>query len=139
MSLLQDEYPRRADLRGMMDAQPLPSLTPGLLDPTSMAGDEATNKANAVLERFNAALASANAEDLSNCFHASQAYWKDQLALTYHLRTFSTPGNIAAALLQTNASRCIENGIAVDGVAMFLPATPVLVSERICTRNFRKI
>lgn len=66
---------------------------------------------------------------LEACFYADQAFWKDQLALTYHLRTFKTPGVIAASLLETEKPRSISKGIAVDGVALFLPATPVLVSE----------
>lgn len=114
----------------MMNERPVPSLPPGLVDPASMAGEQATIKANAILDRFNAALANRDAESLANCFYASQAYWKDILALTCHLRTFSGPGVIAAALLQTNKSRQIENGVAIDGAAMFLPATPVLVSKK---------
>lgn len=94
-----------------------------------MAGDEATKQANAVLNRLNAALAPDDAATLESCFYADQAYWKDQLALTYHLRTFKTPGVIAASFLETKALRRIPNGIEVDGAAVFLPATPVLVSN----------
>lgn len=112
----------------MMNEQPVPLLAPGLVDPASMAGKQATIKANALLDRFNVALANRDADKLAGCFYASQAYWKDILALTYHLRTFSTPGVIAAALLKTNKLRQIENGISIDGAAIFLPATPVLVS-----------
>lgn len=113
-----------------MNEQPIPSLAPGLIDPASMAGEEATIKANALLDRFNIALANRDKKSLADCFFANQAYWKDILALTCHLRTFSNPGVIAVALLQTNKSRQIENGISIDGTAMFFPATPVLVSYK---------
>jgi hypothetical protein len=66
---------------------------------------------------------------LESCFYADQAFWKDQLALTYHLRTFKTPGVISASLLETKKLRSLSKGIAVDGAALFLPATPGLVSE----------
>lgn len=113
----------------MMDECPLPALVPGLVDSESMAGNVATEQANIVLSRFNAALANNDAASLEACFYADQAFWKDQLALTYHLRTFKTPGVIAASLLETDKLRNISKGIAVDGAAVFLPASPVLVSE----------
>lgn len=113
----------------MMDEQPLPVLTPGLIDPESMAGDEATKLANAVLSRLNDAVAADDAATLESCFYASQAFWKDQLALTYHLRTFKTPAVISVSLLETKKLRGIAKGIEVDGAALFLPATPVLVSN----------
>lgn len=111
----------------MMNEEPLPALAPGLINPASMVGDEATIQAKVVLSRLNDALAAEDAGTLESCFFADQAYWKDQLALTYHLRTFKTPGVIAASLLQTKALRGLANGIEVDGAAVFLPATPVLV------------
>jgi hypothetical protein len=120
------EYPPRGDLRAMMDELPLPTLAPGLVDPELMAGDAATKQANIVLSRFNAALASNDATELESCFYADQAFWKDQLALTYHLRTFQSPSIIAESLLKTEKLRGVSKGIAVDGAALFLPATPVL-------------
>ncbi|KAL3481108.1 monooxygenase [Aspergillus californicus] len=122
----QGEYPPRADLRKMMDQKPVPTLTPGLIDPSSMAGDEATNQARAVLRNLNTALATDNANTLEDCFYADQAYWKDQLALTWHLRTFSGPSTITASLLETVKLRNVSVQIEVDGGAVFLPATPVL-------------
>lgn len=128
------EYPPRADLRAMMDESPLPTLAPGLVDPESMAGDAATKQANAVLSRLNAALANRDAAALESCFYADQAFWKDQLALTYHLRTFKNPDVITESLLETAKLRSVPKGIAVDGAALFLPATPVLVST--CCREY---
>lgn len=110
----------------MMDENPLPALPIGLIDPASMAGDEATTQARAVLDRLNAALVSGDDMALEACFYTDQAYWKDQLAFTWHLRTFSGPGTIATNLLETAKLRGLA-GIEVDGTAVFLPATPVLV------------
>ncbi|KAJ5650934.1 uncharacterized protein N7484_004657 [Penicillium longicatenatum] len=125
-SFCHKEYPPRADLRKMMDQQPLPTLAPGLIGSTSMTSDEATSQARAVLDIFNAALAVDDAKTLESCFYADQAYWKDQLSLTYHLRTFNTPGIIAAGLLETAKLRGISKGIEIDGSAMLLPVTPTL-------------
>ncbi|OKP13368.1 hypothetical protein PENSUB_970 [Penicillium subrubescens] len=122
----KDGYPPRGDLREMMDQNSLPMLAPGLIDPASMTGDAATKQAQLVLSTFNSAAAANNYELLASCFFEGQAYWKDQLALTYHLRTFKSAGVIAASLLETKALRNIKELITVDGAAMFLPATPVL-------------
>jgi hypothetical protein len=40
------------------------------------------------LDALNVALATNNTKALQECLFAEQAYWKDALALTYHLRTF---------------------------------------------------
>ncbi|KAL1629247.1 hypothetical protein SLS56_005470 [Neofusicoccum ribis] len=122
---LHDEYPQAADLRKMMDQQPVPVVAPGTVDAASMAGEEPTKQAQAVLDAFNAALAADDAEALESCFFASQAYWKDALALTYHLRTFKDPGVIAASFLETKKLRGITDGIKLEA-ARFIPATPVL-------------
>lgn len=77
----------------------------GMLNPASMVGDEPTNQARAVLNRLNAALTSNDPKLVEDCFFPSQAYWKDQLALTYHLRTFITAAVIASSLLETRSMR----------------------------------
>ncbi|KAB8231633.1 uncharacterized protein BDW43DRAFT_320665 [Aspergillus alliaceus] len=125
-SSLDDEFPPRADLRQMMAQQPLPTIPSSMIDPTSMASDEATKQARAVLKRLSAALADDDANALQGCFFDNQAYWKDQLALTYHLRTFNTPRIIAASLLETKTLRNVKGEITVEGAAIFLPATPTL-------------
>ncbi|KAK9855342.1 hypothetical protein MYU51_002791 [Penicillium brevicompactum] len=121
-----DEFPPRADLLEMMAQQPLPQLAPELIDPTSMTGDEPTRQAQIVLDGLNAALAANDAGSLKSCFLGDEAYWKDQLALTYHLRTFKTSDIIATSLLETSSLRAIKGDIKVNGGAMFIPATPVL-------------
>lgn len=126
MSTLHDEFPPRVDLLKLMAQDPLPLLAHGMIDPGSMAGDEPIKQAQVVLDNLNSALARNDAEALKDCFWKDQAYWKDQLALTYHLRTFKTPDIIAASLLVTNKLRAIRGDITVDGGAIFVPATPVL-------------
>ncbi|KAJ5783346.1 uncharacterized protein N7518_009023 [Penicillium psychrosexuale] len=127
MSPSHDEFPPRVDLLKLMAQNPLPLLAPGMVDPASMADYEPTKQAQLVLENLNTALARNDAGALKDCFWKDQAYWKDQLALTYHLRTFKSPGIIAASLLETNKLGVIKGDITVDGGAIFIQATPVLV------------
>lgn len=122
------EFPPRGNLRKMMEEQPLPGLTPGLIDPNSMSGDEPTRQAQAILDQFNAAVASNDANALQECFYPDQAYWKDSLALTYHLRTFKSPDVISASFIETKVQRGIPVGLEIDGGAIFLSVTPILVS-----------
>ncbi|KAF7553047.1 hypothetical protein G7Z17_g3903 [Cylindrodendrum hubeiense] len=121
-----DEYPPRADLREMLAQKPIPTIAPGTVDIASMVGEEPTKQAITVLNAFNSALASGDSAALEDCFLASQAYWKDQLALTYHMRTFYTPSVIAAGFLETRALRGIPGELKLEGAAQFLPATPTL-------------
>ncbi|KAL1630648.1 hypothetical protein SLS54_000519 [Diplodia seriata] len=93
-----------------------------------LPGEEPTRQALAVLEPFNNALLANDAEGLKECFYADQAYWKDQLALTYHLRTFTGSDTIVASLLETKALRQITAGIKLE-TAQFIPATPTLVRD----------
>ncbi|GAB1319243.1 Flavoprotein involved in K+ transport [Madurella fahalii] len=123
---LRGEHPPAVDLRGMMAKLPLPVIPEGTVDPASMAGHEPTKQALAILDKLNAALAANDVELLESCFFASQAYWRDALALTYHLRTFTTPGVIATCLLETKALRRLVGEIKLQGTAQFIPAAPVL-------------
>lgn len=113
------EYPPRADLRKMMADEPLPAVAPGTIDEASMTGEQPTQEARVVLDRFNAALLSNDGRALAACFFPSQAYWKDNLALTCHLRTLTTPGVIAAGLLVTKELRGIARDLSVEGTAQF--------------------
>ncbi|RAK95719.1 monooxygenase [Aspergillus ibericus CBS 121593] len=120
------EYPPKADVRSMIARHPLPTVAPGTIDPVTVAGDESTNNhVRHVLDRFNAALVNKDAKVLEG-FFADQAYWRDELAFTYHLRTFSAPDTIAAALLETAALRGVVGGVSVDGAAQFVPTSPTL-------------
>lgn len=110
-----------------MSENPLPLIAPGTVDPVSVEGDKSTKLALATIARLNHALASENAEMLASCFFPEQSYWKDQLALTYHLRTFAKADVIAASLLETKALRGLGAIYELTGDASFVPATPVLV------------
>lgn len=121
------EYPVKGDLRKMMSWNPIPTIIPGTVDPASMGDGEPTKEARAVLQTLNAALVANDAQKLEGCFYPGQAYWKDLLALTYHTRTFSTPGVIAASLMETASLRELKEGFELQGDALFIPATPVLV------------
>lgn len=126
----KDEYPPRAELRQLAALAPLPVIAPGTLDPASTDSSEILKAATGVLNELNAALAAEDTEKLKTCFFPEQAYWRDQLALTYHLRTFATPAVVAASLLETKKLRRLTEGIKLEGVPQFIPATPVLVRCR---------
>ncbi|KAF9641523.1 putative flavin-containing monooxygenase protein [Lasiodiplodia theobromae] len=121
-----DELPAAADLRHMFAQQPLPVIAPGTVDADLMSGDEATKQAQAVVDALNAAVAADDAKALEGLFFSgSKVYWKDSLALTAHLRTFTDADVISSALLETAKLRAVSE-FKVEGVAKFLPATPVL-------------
>jgi hypothetical protein len=117
----------KGDLRKMMSQNPIPTIAPGTVNPASMSNGEPTRQANSVLAKLNAAISSKDAEKLEGCFYPDQAYWKDLLAMTYHTRTFSTPGTIAASFLETANLRELVGEFRQQGEAVFIPATPVLV------------
>lgn len=126
----KDEYPPKAELRQLAALTPLPVIAPGTLDPASTDDSETLGAALGVLSELNAALASEDVERLKTCFFPGQAYWRDQLALTYHLRTFATPAVVAASLLETTKLRGLGEGIKLEGTPQFIPATPVLVRSQ---------
>lgn len=125
----KDAYPPKAELRQLVALAPLPVIAPGTLDPASMGGSVPLREALAVLNEFNAALAAEDAEKLKKCFFPEQAHWRDQLALTYHLRTFTAPAVIAESFLETKKLRGLTESIKLEGAPQFIPATPVLVSR----------
>lgn len=125
----KDEYPPAVELRQLSVQYPLPVITPGTVDPASMVGSEPLNAALAVLSEFNDALAVGDDEKLKACFFPEQAFWRDQIALTYHFRTFATPAVVAASLLETKKLRGLTESIKLEGTPQFVPATPVLVSR----------
>jgi hypothetical protein len=90
---------------------------------------EVTQQALAVLQAFNTAVAIDDAEALESCFLTEQAFWKDQLALTWHLRTFISPSTITSALLETKKQRDITGKFEIWGNASFARVGPSLVSR----------
>lgn len=128
-TLHKDGFPSPGDLRRMFHEQPIPVIESEIITlVASLVSDQAAieRASTVVLENFNAALAADDTDGLQDCFFAEQAYWKDTLALTYHLRTFLSPGIIATNLLQTKKLRNIEQGWKFDG-ARFIPASSTLV------------
>jgi hypothetical protein len=88
----------------------------------------ATQEALVVLQEFNTALATDDTEALKDCFFAEQAFWKDQLALTWHLRTLISPVKIVSALLETKKQREVTGEFEMEGEAQFAQVGPHLVS-----------
>lgn len=122
-----EQVPPAANLRKMINEYPLPAIAAGTLESGSMGGDEAVKQSLIVFDKLNAALAADDAEAVGACFYDNHAWWKDSLALTYHLRTFNTPKIVSAALLETRKLRGLGK-FQLDGGAVFIPATPFLVS-----------
>lgn len=125
-----EEYPPRADLRKDV-YRPLPKIAPGTVDPAALTGDVPANYAQALLSDVNAALASSDAEKLADCFYPEQAFWRDIVALTSHLRSFAKPNVVAAALLGLKPLRGIEGKIELAGDPHFAVMSPVMVSGQL--------
>jgi len=100
-----------------------------------MAGDAPATHAKAVLDAFNAALASNDADALCSCFYSEQAYWRDIVALTSHLRTIENPRIVAAALLEMIALRGLASEVELKGAAQFAVMSPVMVSSPVICRE----
>lgn len=129
MATPQEEFPPAAELLKLQEQFPLPTIAPGTVDPAGLSDEEATKQALAALNTFNAALETDNVESLASVFYDDQAFWRDQLALTYHIRTFASPSVVAAALLETKKLRGWAGGFKLVGTAKFITANPNLVSK----------
>ncbi|KAI1774513.1 hypothetical protein F4818DRAFT_418120 [Hypoxylon cercidicola] len=120
------EWPPKADLRKDV-YRPLPKIAPGTVDPSTLTGDIPTTQAKAVVYAFNKALLSNDVEKLASCFYTEQAFWRDIVALTSHLRTFSMSNTIAAALLHTKDLRGVSGNVNLVGKAHFAVISPVMM------------
>ncbi|KAF4955915.1 hypothetical protein FSARC_11730 [Fusarium sarcochroum] len=118
-------YPPAGDLRKLFDERPIPVISKETIDQISFTAKNESEQASIVVSSFNAALSTNNAAALQACFFTEQAYWKDALAFTSHLRTFFTPSTIATNLFATNEARGFTQEWRLEG-AIFIPATPVL-------------
>lgn len=114
-------------LRKLMAECPLPVIPSEDLQDASAAGFDAFGVALELLNELNLALAAADVTKLKDLFFPGQAYWRDQLALTYHLRTFMTPSIVAASLLETCSLRGLNQNIRLEGSPQLVLVTPVLV------------
>jgi hypothetical protein len=119
----------KGDLRDLMKEHALPVITPVSAGDFPTNAFEATQQALVVLQQFNTALATDNAEALERSFYAEQAFWKDQLALTWHLRTFISPAKIISALLETKKQRNITGDFKIKDEAQFVQVGPTLVGQ----------
>lgn len=68
MPVLYDEFPPRFSLPELLAQNPLPRLTPGILDLTAMVDDVPTKQAQIVLDSLNAAIAKNDMKALEDCF-----------------------------------------------------------------------
>lgn len=108
----------------MLADNPLPIIAPDTL-PKDPSADDATVVAAAVLDKLNAALATKDVKAVEACFFPGQSYWRDNLALTYHLRTFFNAARIASSLVETAELRQM-GPLRPEGPAQF---NPVLASS----------
>ncbi|CAH0050578.1 unnamed protein product [Clonostachys solani] len=122
---LYEEYPSRGDLRALMAEYPLPVVVPGTLETASLTPEGTIRQAAVVLDALSAALEGDDTKALKEVFFSHQAYFKDALALTFHLRTFTTPGVIALALLELQKLRGLAGTFKLES-AQFIPASPDL-------------
>ena len=122
------QQPPKGDLRGLMKQYDLPVVTraSATFGPTTRY--EATKQASAVISNLDEAIFLDDAEALEDCFFAEQAFWKDQLAFTWHLRTFISPKNITHALLETQQQRDLTELFYSLGDAELVQIGPTLVS-----------
>ncbi|KAF4431021.1 flavo involved in K+ transport [Fusarium acutatum] len=122
---IAEPYPPAASLLQLFDERPIPVLPPNIIRKISFEGSDPSDQATAVVKTFNDALREKDIQALQDCFFAGQAYWKDALAFTCHLRTFYTPSVITANLLETNKMRGPSMRWNMES-AVFVAATPVL-------------
>ncbi|KAI1050951.1 hypothetical protein LB505_013944 [Fusarium chuoi] len=122
---VSEPHPPAASLLQLFDERPIPVLPPKIVGKISFEDVDPSDQATAVVKAFHDALRANDVEALQECFFADQAYWKDALAFTYHLRTFYTPSVIVANLLETNKMRGRSMRWNMES-AVFVAATPVL-------------
>lgn len=106
---ITDGPPERVELRKILEENPLPKT------PTLSKDFEKTQPpgADELIQAFSDAFAARDFEALRECFLEEQTNWRDQFALTCHIRTFRTRKAVAANLLATQKLRGISGGFGV--------------------------
>ncbi|CAN8101232.1 unnamed protein product [Discula destructiva] len=105
-----DEYPPKVNLARDI-YRPFPPLPASLPPPAETNAPALITNA---LGSLTAALQAGDVTQLKACFLASQAYWRDILALTWHLRTFNDGLGIAPSLLALARQRGWDGRVEID-------------------------
>ncbi|KAI1357742.1 hypothetical protein F5Y08DRAFT_323485 [Xylaria arbuscula] len=100
-----------------------------------MKDDAIAAQTQLVLSSLNSALNSSDVDMLAGLFYPKQAFWRDIAALTSHLRTFSTPRVIAAALMKMKTERQVKDMMEVVGDPQLVVVSPTLIFID-CTISF---
>lgn len=117
------DFPPKADLLTEI-YQPLPNLT-AVIDWDAL---DVAATAEGVVTGFSTVLESTDKNALGNVFLAHQAYWRDTLAVTSHMRTFKDREVIAAILIELKNKRLIHSISIVPASAQIGAASNTLVS-----------
>lgn len=124
------EYPKRCDLRKDI-YRPLPAVS---ISPESAASADPTAICNEALTSLFDALSSGDVDKVKETFYTDQSYWRDQLALTYHFRTFNDRDVISEAMVERTRINKLGKVTVLPGTARLLPAGPPLVSSPLYRR-----
>lgn len=117
------EFPHKVDL--VKDLyQPFPIISRLPTD----ASDKASDLVENILVELGCAMEKNDVSQLSSLFFTDQAYWRDTLALTYHLRTFKNRDAIASALLELAPKREVYSIQMIPDSPAFICAGPTLAS-----------
>ncbi|KAJ4397786.1 hypothetical protein N0V93_002023 [Gnomoniopsis smithogilvyi] len=104
--------------------RPFPPLPANLPPSSDLNAPALITKA---LQSLTEALTSKDLSQIKSCFHPTQAYWRDLLALTWHLRTFNDAPSIAPALLHLTQQRGWRGSFTVDSKSVKdVTVSPVL-------------
>ncbi|KAH9203185.1 hypothetical protein DL95DRAFT_350116 [Leptodontidium sp. 2 PMI_412] len=109
------EFPHKVDLVEDL-YRPFPIISRLPTD----ASDKASDLIENILVKLGCAMEKCDVSELSSLFFTDQAYWRDTLALTYHLRTFKNRDAIASALLELGPKREVCS-------IQILPDSPALI------------
>lgn len=103
-----EEYPPSVSLARDV-YRPFPTLPANL--PTEV---DAPGLVAGALHSLASALEANDVGAVKACFLTSQAYWRDLLAFTWHIRTLNNASAIAPALLHLKGQRSWAGGFALD-------------------------
>lgn len=99
-----EEYPPKVSLAKDV-YRPFPTQPASISqvdDPVTIVSQTLTSLATA--------LGKGDVEQVKGCFLAQQAYWRDVLAFTWHMRTFTDKSSIAPALVELAKARFADGG-----------------------------